>query len=218
VGQCSQASVGSLPGALPDRRRVEDRPEYFQDQRRSRRLSCRDTRRYRSRYVDGPSRRTDRARRLQRTLAERSTPPPTTYQRSVPWAAEASHPADARGGGDRTAHSRTGQDVARAEMIKHERPGPSTIVKCYRLLHGICETAVEDSLIARNPCVIEGASVERPDERPHGSKTPPATSSPSSRRNSGHRLAEQSADKEGLSLERWVSSGLTGSSLPTRRA
>jgi integrase len=51
-------------------------------------------------------------------------------------------------------------------MIKDERPGPSTIAKCYRLLHAICETAVEDSLIARNPCIIKGASVERPAERP----------------------------------------------------
>jgi integrase len=51
-------------------------------------------------------------------------------------------------------------------MIKNERPGPSTIAKCNRLLHAICETAVENSLIARNPCVIKGASVERPAERP----------------------------------------------------
>jgi integrase len=54
----------------------------------------------------------------------------------------------------------------RASMIKAGRPGTSTIAKCYRLLHAICATAVEDSLIARNPCVIRGASVERPDERP----------------------------------------------------
>jgi integrase len=51
-------------------------------------------------------------------------------------------------------------------MINDGRPGPSTIAKCYRLLHAICETAVEDSLIARNPCLIKGASVERPAERP----------------------------------------------------
>jgi integrase len=54
----------------------------------------------------------------------------------------------------------------RAAMIKDGRPGPSTIAKSYRLLHAICETAVEDSVIARNPCVIKGASVERPVERP----------------------------------------------------
>jgi integrase len=54
----------------------------------------------------------------------------------------------------------------RAAMIKAGRPGPSTIAKCYRLLHAICATAVEDSLIIRNPCVIKGASVERPAERP----------------------------------------------------
>ena len=46
------------------------------------------------------------------------------------------------------------------------RPGASTIAKAYRLLHAVCATAVEDGLIARNPCVIKGASVERPAERP----------------------------------------------------
>jgi integrase len=54
----------------------------------------------------------------------------------------------------------------RAAMIKAGRPGPSTIAKCYRLLHAICATGVEDSVISRNPCVIKGASVERPGERP----------------------------------------------------
>jgi integrase len=54
----------------------------------------------------------------------------------------------------------------RAGMIKAGQPGTSTIAKCYRLLHAICATAVEDSLIARNPCLIKGASVERPEERP----------------------------------------------------
>jgi integrase len=54
----------------------------------------------------------------------------------------------------------------RAAKIRAGRPGPSTIAKCYRLLHAICATAVEDGLIPRNPCVIKGASVERPAERP----------------------------------------------------
>lgn len=38
--------------------------------------------------------------------------------------------------------------------------------KCYRLLHAIFATALEDGLVPRNPCVIKGASVERPKERP----------------------------------------------------
>ncbi|MBA3289471.1 MAG: site-specific integrase [Acidimicrobiia bacterium] len=44
--------------------------------------------------------------------------------------------------------------------------GASAMSKCYRLLHAIFATALEDSLVPRNPCVIKGASVERPKERP----------------------------------------------------
>lgn len=54
----------------------------------------------------------------------------------------------------------------RAGLISNGHPGPSTIAKSYRLLHAICATALEDGLITRNPCVIKGASVERPEERP----------------------------------------------------
>lgn len=54
----------------------------------------------------------------------------------------------------------------RAGLISAGHPGPSTIAKSYRLLHAICATALEDGLLLRNPCVIKGASVERPEERP----------------------------------------------------
>jgi integrase len=54
----------------------------------------------------------------------------------------------------------------RASLIEAGHPGPSTIAKSYRLLHSTCATALEDGLINRNPCVIKGASVERPAERP----------------------------------------------------
>jgi integrase len=54
----------------------------------------------------------------------------------------------------------------RADRISAGHPGPSSISKAYRLLHAICATSLEDGLIARNPCVIKGASVERPAERP----------------------------------------------------
>lgn len=40
------------------------------------------------------------------------------------------------------------------------------MVKAYRLLRGILNTAVEDELIKRNPCRIKNAGVERPEERP----------------------------------------------------
>jgi integrase len=43
--------------------------------------------------------------------------------------------------------------------------GASTTAKCYRLLHAILNTAVEDSHLVANPCSIMGASVEPCDER-----------------------------------------------------
>lgn len=54
----------------------------------------------------------------------------------------------------------------RSAMLRAGSPGPSTVAKCYRLLRAILNTAVEDELIARNPCVIKGAGVERAPERP----------------------------------------------------
>jgi integrase len=42
----------------------------------------------------------------------------------------------------------------------------STAAKAYRLLRTIFATAVDDELLARNPCVLSGAGVERPIERP----------------------------------------------------
>ncbi|MEA2901695.1 MAG: hypothetical protein QOH36_1582 [Actinomycetota bacterium] len=45
--------------------------------------------------------------------------------------------------------------------------GPSAITaaKCYRLLRAILNTAVEDGLLAVNPCTIRGAGAERSPER-----------------------------------------------------
>ena len=54
----------------------------------------------------------------------------------------------------------------RATMLGAKKPGPATVAKCYRLLHAILATAVEDELIPRNPCVVKGASTERTPERP----------------------------------------------------
>lgn len=53
-----------------------------------------------------------------------------------------------------------------AGLLNAERPGPTTVAKCYRLLRSILATAVEDGLLAKNPCVIKGAGVERHPERP----------------------------------------------------
>lgn len=53
-----------------------------------------------------------------------------------------------------------------ADLDRARHPGPSTTAKAYRLLRTILNTAVEDGLIAKNPCVITGAGVERNPERP----------------------------------------------------
>ena len=51
-------------------------------------------------------------------------------------------------------------------LLKRGRPGPVTVAKAYRLLRTICETAVSDEMIARNPCNLKGAAVEHSPERP----------------------------------------------------
>lgn len=53
-----------------------------------------------------------------------------------------------------------------AALLQAPRPGASTTAKAYRLLRTMLKTAVEDELLARNPCLITGAGIERPDERP----------------------------------------------------
>ena len=53
-----------------------------------------------------------------------------------------------------------------AELLRRGRPGPVTVAKAYRLLRTICETAVSDEMIGRNPCNIKGAAVEHFPERP----------------------------------------------------
>jgi integrase len=53
-----------------------------------------------------------------------------------------------------------------ASRVSTATPGASTLSKCYRLLHAIFQTAVEDDFVVKNPCILRGASVERPAERP----------------------------------------------------
>ena len=53
-----------------------------------------------------------------------------------------------------------------AELLRKGRLSPVTVAKCYRLLRAMLGTAVVDGVLARNPCVIKGASVERSPERP----------------------------------------------------
>jgi integrase len=53
-----------------------------------------------------------------------------------------------------------------ASLLREDTPGASTTAKSYRLLRTILGTALEDGLLSRNPCVIKGAGIERPSERP----------------------------------------------------
>jgi len=53
-----------------------------------------------------------------------------------------------------------------AALTLADRPGPVTVAKAYRLLRTILNDAVTDGMLARNPCTIRGAGVERSPERP----------------------------------------------------
>jgi len=53
-----------------------------------------------------------------------------------------------------------------ASLVRGSHSGSLTPAKCYRLLRTILNTALADGLIARNPCTIVGAGVERSVERP----------------------------------------------------
>ncbi len=53
-----------------------------------------------------------------------------------------------------------------AKLTRAGSPGDVTIAKCYRLLKSIFATAVADDLIPKNPCMLQGAGVERSAERP----------------------------------------------------
>ncbi len=53
-----------------------------------------------------------------------------------------------------------------ANLVQESGLAPTTAAKCYRLLRTILNTAVEDELIVKNPCVIKGAATERSPERP----------------------------------------------------
>jgi integrase len=53
-----------------------------------------------------------------------------------------------------------------SQLVRKSGPGSLTPAKSYRLLRTILNTAVADGLIARNPCAIVGAGIERSAERP----------------------------------------------------
>ena len=53
-----------------------------------------------------------------------------------------------------------------AQLSRGGQLSPSTVAKCYRLVHAILETAVADELIVKNPCLVRGAAQDRSAERP----------------------------------------------------
>lgn len=57
-------------------------------------------------------------------------------------------------------------DKARRKTLLDSGVGPVTVAKAYRLLKAILNTAVDDELIRRHPCLIKGAGQEKSPERP----------------------------------------------------
>lgn len=53
-----------------------------------------------------------------------------------------------------------------ASLFGKKQIGPTVVARCYRLLRGMLQTAVEDGRIATNPCIIKGAGIEHIPERP----------------------------------------------------
>lgn len=51
-------------------------------------------------------------------------------------------------------------------MINGGKPAPVAVAKTHRLLRTMLNTAVEDELIAKNPCMIRGAGNEQSPQRP----------------------------------------------------
>jgi len=52
------------------------------------------------------------------------------------------------------------------KALQDNEVGKSTVAKSYRILKAILNTAVDDELIRRNPCRIEGAGQDKANERP----------------------------------------------------
>lgn len=68
--------------------------------------------------------------------------------------------------GQATLTAVTPANVRRWHTALTKSASPDTAAKAYRLLRAVMNTAVADELIIRNPCRLEGAGVERAEERP----------------------------------------------------
>ena len=110
-----------------------------------------------------------RKRRLRRALArgadgERTAARPHD-EAGLPRAAAPQHPGGHRSVRPRRAHAV--RPVVRDWYSKLTvTAGADQAAKSYRLLRAILNTAVDDELIARNPCRIRGGGAEHADERP----------------------------------------------------
>jgi integrase len=56
--------------------------------------------------------------------------------------------------------------VRRWHTKLHREASPATAAKAYRLLRAVCNGAIEDGVLAANPCQVKGAGIDRSAERP----------------------------------------------------
>src|SRR4051794_32316885 len=166
--QCAPPRQRSVASALPRPERAHADPHVRHEGRRDA-LPCRHTRRSRPRRLVRPQCRSVTTERLRTRLGEDSARPRTSTRaadcRPVQLAARQAHPA-----GDRDLQPRQLTPAVIREwhgkLTSPAGPGAITAAKCYRLLHSICNSAVDEEEIPRNPCSIAGAGQESSPERP----------------------------------------------------
>jgi integrase len=82
---------------------------------------------------------------------------------SIPSSSSTSRPVDERDGG--VAVLTLSAAESRRDVAASGR-GHRAVTSSYRVLRAILNTAVQDEILARNPCTVRGASVDRPKPRP----------------------------------------------------
>ena len=169
LGKRAQAAIGQLSGAIPGRRCVAHRAGDVSHQGTRRQLPSRHAHRPRARQLDRPERWRRAAVVLRRHVASRR-PQLRPRTRDLYRSLLRLHVLPTLGTSEMAAITPATVRSWRAGLISAGHPGASTIAKAYRMLHAVCGTAVEDGLIARNPCVIKGASVERPSRASGGDR------------------------------------------------
>ncbi len=166
VGKRAQVAVGSFPSALLRRTDVAHRADDVPNQARGRRVPGLGAYRRRPRLMDRSRGREDPAGGVRRALDGRSG---LNYGRALV--------SCTKGNCGCTSCRCSAQSTSVRSARATCGPGAPTCSRqadpaCRRwrsatgLLHAIFATAVEDGLVPRNPCVLKGASAERPAERP----------------------------------------------------